>query len=61
VQFSQCYTEANFAAVIRAVAGGEVTPAPMHTDTVGLEALPAAFEALRLSPRGCKVLIDPKA
>ena len=61
VQFSQCYTEANFAAVIRAVAGGEVTPAPMHTDTVGFEALPAAFEALRLSPRGCKVLIDPKA
>jgi (R,R)-butanediol dehydrogenase/meso-butanediol dehydrogenase/diacetyl reductase len=61
VQFSQCYTEANFAAVITAIARGEVMPAPMHTDTVGFAALPAAFEALRASPRGCKVLLDPRA
>jgi (R,R)-butanediol dehydrogenase / meso-butanediol dehydrogenase / diacetyl reductase len=61
VQFSQCYTEADFAAVIGALARGEVAPAPMHTDTVGFAALPEAFEALRASPRGCKVLIDPKA
>jgi (R,R)-butanediol dehydrogenase/meso-butanediol dehydrogenase/diacetyl reductase len=61
VQFSQCYTEANFAAVIAAVARGEVAPLPMHTDTVGFAALPAAFEALRQNPRGCKVLLDPRA
>ena len=61
VQFSQCYTEANFAAVIGAIARGEVAPAPLHTDTVGFAALPGAFEALRVSPRGCKVLIDPRA
>ncbi len=61
VQFSQCYTEGNFAAVIAAIAHRAVTPAPMHTDTVGFGALPAAFEALRTQPRGCKVLIDPRS
>jgi (R,R)-butanediol dehydrogenase/meso-butanediol dehydrogenase/diacetyl reductase len=61
VQFSQCYTEANFAAVIAAIARGAVVPAPMHTDTVGFAALPEAFEALRSNPRGCKVLLDPRA
>ncbi|HUA90468.1 MAG TPA: zinc-binding dehydrogenase, partial [Steroidobacteraceae bacterium] len=60
VQFSQCYTEADFAAVIDAIARGAVSPRPMHTDTVGFASLPAAFEALRLQPSGCKVLIDPK-
>ena len=61
VQFSQCYTEENFASVITAIARGEVAPAPMHTDTVGFAALPEAFEALRANPRGCKVLLDPRA
>ena len=61
IQFSQCYTEHNFDAVIRALARGDVQPQPMHTATVGFAQLPQTFEALRSSPRGCKVLIDPKA
>jgi (R,R)-butanediol dehydrogenase / meso-butanediol dehydrogenase / diacetyl reductase len=59
VQFSQCYTEGNFEAVIGAVARGEARPAPMHSRTIGLGALPQTFEALRASPGDCKVLIDP--
>ena len=61
VQFSQCYSEANFAAVISALARGAIVPDPMHTATVGFEALPATFEGLRRDPRGCKVLLDPRA
>jgi (R,R)-butanediol dehydrogenase/meso-butanediol dehydrogenase/diacetyl reductase len=61
VQFSQCYTEQNFAAVIEALAQGRIKPEPMHTRTVALDALPQAFEALRVRPSGCKVLIDPRA
>jgi (R,R)-butanediol dehydrogenase/meso-butanediol dehydrogenase/diacetyl reductase len=61
VQFSQCYTESNFAAVIEALVQGRIQPEPMHTRTVGFEALPHAFEALRAQPSGCKVLIDPQA
>jgi len=61
VQFSQCYHERNFAAVIEAIAHGRVQPQPMHTDTVGFAGLPQTFESLRRDPRGCKVLIDPRA
>lgn len=61
VQFSQCYTESNFAAVIEALVQGRIQPEPMHTRTVGFEALPQTFEALRAQPSGCKVLIDPQA
>jgi len=60
IQFSQCYTEADFAAVIDAVARGEARPQPMHSRTVGFADLPATFEALRNNPKACKVLIDPK-
>lgn len=61
VQFSQCYTEANFASVIDALARRAVHVQPMHTHTVGFAALPETFESLRGSPCGCKVLIDPRA
>ena len=60
VQFCQCYTEADFEAVITAIARGEARPAPMHSQSIGLAELPACFEALRTNPGDCKVLIDPK-
>ena len=60
IRFSQCYTERDFATVIDAVARGEARPRPMHSATVGLDALPAAFEGLRGAPAGCKILIDPQ-
>ncbi|HTW38468.1 MAG TPA: alcohol dehydrogenase catalytic domain-containing protein [Steroidobacteraceae bacterium] len=40
---------------------GDVTPRAMVTDTVSLEELPPAFEALRRRSHQCKVLIDPWA
>jgi (R,R)-butanediol dehydrogenase / meso-butanediol dehydrogenase / diacetyl reductase len=60
VQFSQCYTERNFAAVIDAIAERRAQPEPMHTHTVGFQQLPEMFEQLRTRPRGCKVLLDPR-
>jgi (R,R)-butanediol dehydrogenase / meso-butanediol dehydrogenase / diacetyl reductase len=60
IQFCQCYTEANFAAVIAAIDHERIRPQAMHTHTIGLAALPQTFEALRTRPPGCKVLIDPK-
>jgi (R,R)-butanediol dehydrogenase/meso-butanediol dehydrogenase/diacetyl reductase len=61
VQFSQCYTEANFSAVIEAIAAGHLQPEPMHTHTVGFAQLPATFESLRANPQACKILIAPHA
>ena len=59
IQYSQAYTEKDFEAVIDAIAKGAVKPGPIHTSTVSLDELPAAFEALRGQPRECKVLIRP--
>ncbi|MCK0532567.1 zinc-dependent alcohol dehydrogenase [Sphingobium agri] len=59
IRFSQAYTESDFAAVIDALARGEVEPRPLHTSTVSLDELPAAFEALRKPTDQCKVLIKP--
>ncbi|WP_242653381.1 alcohol dehydrogenase catalytic domain-containing protein [Sphingomonas jatrophae] len=59
ILYSQAYTEQDFAAVIDAIARREVDPAPLHTATVGLDALPAMFESLRTASPQCKVLIDP--
>lgn len=59
IQFTQCYTEHNFAQVIDLIARGEAQVKPLHTQTVGFGDLPAAFEALRSAPGQCKVLIDP--
>lgn len=59
IRFSQAYTERDFAAVIDAIARRDVNPQPMHTATVTLDELPAAFEALRKPTRQCKILIKP--
>jgi (R,R)-butanediol dehydrogenase/meso-butanediol dehydrogenase/diacetyl reductase len=61
VQFSQCYTERDFETVIGAIARGEANAHPMHSRTIGFDALPQMFESLRTNPTGCKILIDPKA
>jgi (R,R)-butanediol dehydrogenase / meso-butanediol dehydrogenase / diacetyl reductase len=59
IQFSQCYTERDFAAVSDAIARGHARPQPLHTGTVGFAELPAVFESLRAASPHCKVLIDP--
>jgi (R,R)-butanediol dehydrogenase/meso-butanediol dehydrogenase/diacetyl reductase len=59
IRYSQAYAERDFAAVIDALARGRVDCRPLHTRTVSLAELPAAFEALRGNPGECKVLVDP--
>ena len=59
IVFSSGYEERDFEAVIKALAQREIDATPIHTSTVSLDELPAAFEALRSDPAQCKVLIDP--
>jgi threonine dehydrogenase-like Zn-dependent dehydrogenase len=59
ISFAQCYHERDFAAVIDAIARGEVAPQFMHTATVGFDELPEVFDSLRGASPHCKVLIDP--
>ncbi|AXB80261.1 alcohol dehydrogenase catalytic domain-containing protein [Novosphingobium sp. P6W] len=59
IRYSQAYTEADFEAVIGALARGEIEAKPIHTSTVDLNELPAAFAALAKQPNQCKVLIRP--
>lgn len=59
IRYSQAYTEHDFKMVIDAIAKGELKPGPIHSSTVSLDDLSAAFEALRNQPRECKVLIRP--
>ena len=61
ISFAQCYHERDFAAVIDAIAHGEVAPQPMHTATVGFDELPEVFDSLRGASPHCKVLIDPSS
>lgn len=60
ILYSQAYTERDFAAVIDLIARGVADPAPLHTATIPLDALPETFEALRTASPHCKVLIDPQ-
>jgi (R,R)-butanediol dehydrogenase/meso-butanediol dehydrogenase/diacetyl reductase len=59
IQFSQCYSERDFQAVIDSIAAGRVNPVPMHTRTVTLSQAPEAFAALGDAPRESKVLVSP--
>ncbi len=59
IRFSQCYAERDFEAVIDAMAKGAINPRPIHTATVTLDELPAAFEGLRTPTDQCKILIQP--
>jgi len=57
--FSNCYTHEDFAGVLDAMESGSLDPSAMHTGTVGLDELPAAFEVLIATKSGCKTLVDP--
>lgn len=59
IRFSQAYSERDFEAVIDVIARGAINPRPIHTSTISLDELPAAFEALRTPSTQCKVLIKP--
>jgi len=59
LRFVLAYDRADFARVLRHVEAGEIRVADFVTGTIGLDALPAAFEALRQPGSQMKVLVDP--
>ncbi len=58
LQFVLGYRRADFDYVIAMIASDRVDVAPMITDIIDLEALPAAFEALRKPSHQCKVMLE---
>ncbi|MBV9045778.1 MAG: alcohol dehydrogenase catalytic domain-containing protein [Alphaproteobacteria bacterium] len=58
IQFVLGYRPADFDYVIAMIAQDRVDVAHMVTDIVDLEALPAAFEALRKPSHQCKVMLE---
>ncbi|HSV35072.1 MAG TPA: alcohol dehydrogenase catalytic domain-containing protein [Ramlibacter sp.] len=61
LQFAVTYSMAEFAHVADTFDAGHVEPRAMITDRVSLQALPAAFEALRQRSHQCKLMVDPWA
>jgi (R,R)-butanediol dehydrogenase/meso-butanediol dehydrogenase/diacetyl reductase len=59
LQFCSYYTHQNYQLTIDMLAAGRIDPVPMVTDRIALDALPAAFEALRTPSTECKVLVEP--
>jgi len=56
IQFAIAYTRDDFETCLAMLAQGRIDVSPMITDVVGLDELPAAFEALRSPSHQCKVL-----
>ena len=59
VQYSVGYGEGDFRLAVDAMGGGAVEPRTMITQTIGLQSLPAVFEALRGPHGNCKVQVAP--
>ena len=53
------YGKRDFALTVDMLAARRIDAAPMLSETVGLDAFPAAFEALRTDKRKAKVLLEP--
>ncbi|HEC11409.1 MAG TPA: alcohol dehydrogenase [Acidimicrobiales bacterium] len=59
IQFVLGYTPEEFAATLSDLAEGELRPQPMISGRVGLEGVPAAFEALADPESHAKIVVDP--
>lgn len=59
LRFVVAYARADFALAIRTLATGRIAGTAMITDRIGLDALPAAFQALRTPSTQCKVIVRP--
>jgi threonine dehydrogenase-like Zn-dependent dehydrogenase len=57
IQFSPLYTLEEVVETLNALADGKVDTSPLITRTVGLDELPAAFDALS-DPTECKVVLE---
>jgi (R,R)-butanediol dehydrogenase/meso-butanediol dehydrogenase/diacetyl reductase len=58
VDFAIGYTKAEFEETIDALASGKVKAKPMTTDVIGLDEVPAMFDALRKPGTRAKVLVE---
>jgi (R,R)-butanediol dehydrogenase/meso-butanediol dehydrogenase/diacetyl reductase len=58
LQFVLGYRPADFDFVIAMIASDRIEVSPMITDIIDLDALPAAFEALRHPTHQCKVMLE---
>ncbi len=58
VEFAIGYTKAEFEETIEALATGKVNAKPMITDIIGIDEVPAMFEALRKPGTRAKVLVE---
>jgi threonine dehydrogenase-like Zn-dependent dehydrogenase len=57
LQFVLGYTQDEFAATLRHIADGAIPTTPLITGRVGIEGVPAAFEALASPERHAKILV----
>ncbi|WP_188488442.1 zinc-binding dehydrogenase [Williamsia phyllosphaerae] len=55
------YTPIEFHDTLHLLADGKVDASPLHTGTVGLDGVPAAFDVLAGAEKHAKVLIDPSS
>ena len=58
-QFVAYYRRRDFALTLDMLGAERIAPHAMVTDRIDLEALPAAFEALRTPAGQCKVIVEP--
>jgi (R,R)-butanediol dehydrogenase/meso-butanediol dehydrogenase/diacetyl reductase len=58
VNFSLGYDREDFDETITALASGRIKPQAMVTDVIGVEEVPAMFEALRKPGARAKVLVE---
>lgn len=59
IRFVMGYAKAEWQRVLQLIDAGRIDPAPMVTDIVDLDGLPAAFEALRRPGGQIKLLVRP--
>ncbi len=61
IRTARVYTKAESEFILEMVATGRIDPSPMITHRIGLDELPAVFEALRTPTDQCKVVVMPAA
>ncbi|GAC1440476.1 MAG: zinc-binding dehydrogenase [Solirubrobacteraceae bacterium] len=61
LRFVLGYTPLEFRDTLQMLAEGEVDPSPLHTGTVGLAGVEAAFDALAEPELHAKIMIDPRS
>lgn len=59
IRAARVYTKAENRFILEMMAAGRIDPTPMISHRVGLDDLPAAFEALRSPTDQCKVMVMP--